>query len=736
MKSAIKAWLAVALVAGSMVLPVRATGDTVSAIRGTIAKLDSATRTAVVKTQDGTEYTIHFADNTAVHGMDVTKADSQQAFHQLKEGSEVAVQYVEKGSEKTAVEVGYLGKDGIKLEDGRVAEVRDSGKTVASMEQTFDVVGKDKKQSAEPLGTHHLYFTTAYHLNSPGSFDLSSIAPAVAYPAAFVPQSPTNVVMNPKGPQTGITATVINSVVFADQFSGTDAGAKISAAITAAVAAGTRIVDARGLSGTQSSSNVISIPANITLLLGHVSLIVPQIQIAGGADGGAILGLGQTDQPFSSGATAVTKIIGSAPNPVINFIGGGVSNGIQGWQIRNLMVDGADVATYGIYLDTVQNSIFENISIRNTTVSAWFGGTSTKTTQLGTVYNLFAHLRGSGNPQVFVMGSNVGKTADFTQNTFLDLHFNYGVGPSTGDAFDFVGADDNYLYSVVLFRESGSGKSIRFRASTNTSFGGLNNVFWNLFIEVGTEPICETSTVNAIYGYDQSNQQGYPTLEGTAKLAFQITGQPSAAFYGTVLPNGTWSGWWNGAGTNIFAGVGSDSSDSLLITSGSGNVKVTNYVGSPNYLLFDLANNFDLRNGKGGAVLAKAYFSNSTPGVSAGPLSSITSIQSSNGIVTTLTGTSDAKLKTNIHPFERGLDDIIKITPVTYQWNETGQKKTGFGADKIQAGFTAQDVQKAIPEAVGQEDGYLSLADRPIIAALVNAIKELTARVRELEQKQ
>ena len=46
------------------------------------------------------------------------------------------------------------------------------------------------------------------------------------------------------------------------------------------------------------------------------------------------------------------------------------------------------------------------------------------------------------------------------------------------------------------------------------------------------------------------------------------------------------------------------------------------------------------------------------------------------------------------------------------------------------AGFSAQNVQAAIPEAVGSStNGYLTLQDRPLIAAVVNAIKELSQRV-------
>src|SRR5271157_858769 len=134
MRFAMKALLVVVAVAGLMALPVRATDDVVSALHGTITKLDSATKTAVVKTEDGTEHTIHFVDKTAVHGAEATAEGSKDAFHGLKEGSEVAVHYTEKGSEKTAVEVDHLGKDGIKSVDGTVSKVGEGEKTVTGRE--------------------------------------------------------------------------------------------------------------------------------------------------------------------------------------------------------------------------------------------------------------------------------------------------------------------------------------------------------------------------------------------------------------------------------------------------------------------------------------------------------------------------------------------------------------------------------------------------------------------------
>ena len=49
-------------------------------------------------------------------------------------------------------------------------------------------------------------------------------------------------------------------------------------------------------------------------------------------------------------------------------------------------------------------------------------------------------------------------------------------------------------------------------------------------------------------------------------------------------------------------------------------------------------------------------------------------------------------------------------------------------------GFFAQNVQSAIPEALGSDKkGFLTLSDRPILAASVNAIKELNAKNEALE---
>jgi hypothetical protein len=73
--------------------------DVVSAVHGTIKKVDAATKTIVVKTVDGTEHSLHFLDKTAVHGVDASEEAAKDSWHGLKEGTEVVAHYTTKGTE-------------------------------------------------------------------------------------------------------------------------------------------------------------------------------------------------------------------------------------------------------------------------------------------------------------------------------------------------------------------------------------------------------------------------------------------------------------------------------------------------------------------------------------------------------------------------------------------------------------------------------------------------------------
>lgn len=97
-----------------------------------------------------------------------------------------------------------------------------------------------------------------------------------------------------------------------------------------------------------------------------------------------------------------------------------------------------------------------------------------------------------------------------------------------------------------------------------------------------------------------------------------------------------------------------------------------------------------------------------------------------------VTASSDTRLKDVQGEFNRGLSDLLNLDPILYKWNGTSGMETG----STYAGFSAQNVQLAIPEAVSTDSrGYLTLQDRPILATSVNAIKELNTTIQSLDSR-
>ena len=91
---------------------------------------------------------------------------------------------------------------------------------------------------------------------------------------------------------------------------------------------------------------------------------------------------------------------------------------------------------------------------------------------------------------------------------------------------------------------------------------------------------------------------------------------------------------------------------------------------------------------------------------------------------------SDKFYKENIQPITNALGKVNKLKGVTFDWKESNTLLNV----KKDIGFIAQDVQEVLPNLVREnEDGKLSLRDKGIVPILVEAIKELEARIKELE---
>ena len=90
--------------------------------------------------------------------------------------------------------------------------------------------------------------------------------------------------------------------------------------------------------------------------------------------------------------------------------------------------------------------------------------------------------------------------------------------------------------------------------------------------------------------------------------------------------------------------------------------------------------------------------------------------------------TSDERLKDNITRIEDPLAKVLSVTGNTFDWNSLSGKS---GHD---VGLIAQEISTILPQAVTTRDnGYLAVDYNKVVPLLVEAIKELTARVTALE---
>ena len=95
---------------------------------------------------------------------------------------------------------------------------------------------------------------------------------------------------------------------------------------------------------------------------------------------------------------------------------------------------------------------------------------------------------------------------------------------------------------------------------------------------------------------------------------------------------------------------------------------------------------------------------------------------------------SDSSLKERQNYYIRGLKEILKLEPKSWYWKNDKRIKN-LDKKKKQAGFIAQDVEKIIPEAVFGEEGGKAIYDKPLIATLVNAIKEQNETINDLMER-
>lgn len=91
-----------------------------------------------------------------------------------------------------------------------------------------------------------------------------------------------------------------------------------------------------------------------------------------------------------------------------------------------------------------------------------------------------------------------------------------------------------------------------------------------------------------------------------------------------------------------------------------------------------------------------------------------------------ITAYSDAKLKENVETIQEALSLVNRMRGVFYDRIDTGEHGVG---------VIAQEMQEVLPQVVIPNDGALSVAYGNIVGVLIEAVKELSAKIEKLEAR-
>jgi len=116
-------------------------------------------------------------------------------------------------------------------------------------------------------------------------------------------------------------------------------------------------------------------------------------------------------------------------------------------------------------------------------------------------------------------------------------------------------------------------------------------------------------------------------------------------------------------------------------------------------------------------------------GVGIAPSSTVGVIQASNDVIAF--ASSDERLKENVTSIESALNKVESLRGVEFDWIANKEIHPNEGHD---LGVIAQEVEAVLPELVQtRENGYKAVKYDKLTAVLIEAVKELSARVKTLE---
>ena len=258
------------------------------------------------------------------------------------------------------------------------------------------------------------------------------------------------------------------------------------------------------------------------------------------------------------------------------------------------------------------------------------------------------------------------------------------AGPNTGPSMHASASEDHSA--------SAMGGYLHFRTTPNGTKVAVERVRITSEGNVGIGTTNPTAKIHVVNGHITLDSSVGGTNGGNTHLNF-ITDRVDDSGLADSSPNKAWAFYARGS----------------------------NYTGSGS----NQQNDFGLGFYNGSGWLNRLFVEHDTGNIGIGSITPTQKLQvSGNVLANQYLHPSDVRLKTNISPI-KGFEIISGLRGVSFNWKGNGNAS---------AGVLAQDVEVVMPQAViTAPDGMKSVEYDQLIAPLIEAVKELEARIRHLE---
>ena len=376
------------------------------------------------------------------------------------------------------------------------------------------------------------------------------------------------------------------------------------------------------------------------------------------------------------------------------------------------------LATYTGSIDTKWNTL-------QTTTSSLNAFTLSIDTQVDSIQVTTSSLNDKNLTLATYTGSIDSKFIEIQSSTASLNIFTQSIDTKVTTIQSFTGSQESKNSTLATYTGSIDGKFIEIQSSTAslnifTASAYISFSVMTASIEDHEDRISYIEGISGISGgnpllplniFSASTNTRLTSLEN-ATSSYETTGRgiiSGSSQVITLLPTGVVSG-----SSQVLDGSG--------VASGSYETTGRNIVSGSSQIT--------LSSTTGGSTISDVQFASLGIGTTASGVSG--EIRASGDI--TAYYSSDERLKSNIQPIGDALTKVNQISGNTYDWMEGFENIHSHTGTDI--GVIAQEIEKVLPQAViNRETGYKAVNYEKILPLLIQAIKELSAKVSELERK-